>query len=284
MKTQISIDWLTASNTGVIPPKSPAEARLAAREIVSNVLEVANNEIEPTAPTRFYTYSFVHSETKTRVNMSELSSQGMVMVMSGQALARVPSSMAVLGRLIEHGWKITRMDVAWDLRNDETPSSELIAEQLKATQSGTSRSIAAYTSAMSYTGFTVGSRKSDFYMRVYDKAKEQGLEGNWLRCEIEIKGDAAHPYALSHWNRGSVDAVHKMLNMLGGTATYITDVMATSLIDESPFEAVKIDRGETDTEGWLYKQVYPALVKFAKANPLSFEQYVNAIKHSSKDD
>ena len=38
-----------------------------------------------------------------------------------------------------------------------------------------------------------GSRKSDVYLRIYDKFSEQGLKGtgHWMRCELELHGDVS---------------------------------------------------------------------------------------------
>lgn len=42
-------------------------------------------------------------------------------------------------------------------------------------------------------GYTlaIGSRQSETYLRLYDKALEQGVEGHWVRAELELKGDRA---------------------------------------------------------------------------------------------
>lgn len=39
----------------------------------------------------------------------------------------------------------------------------------------------------------VGSRASESYLRIYDKAAEQKLPGEWTRVEIEVKGKRAQP-------------------------------------------------------------------------------------------
>lgn len=40
-------------------------------------------------------------------------------------------------------------------------------------------------------GFSLGSRQSEVYVRFYDKALEQGVDGHWVRVEMEFKGDRA---------------------------------------------------------------------------------------------
>jgi len=284
MKTRISVDWITASKTGLSTPQNTAEARVMARNIVADALGVDVSTIDSAQPQRFYTYSFIEPKTLIKVSMSELSSQGVVMVISGQSLSRVSSSIGLLTNIIEDGWKVTRLDVAWDLIGADIPAAELIDEQLRETAKSSSRKIASYQHAMNYTGFTVGSRKSEYFMRVYDKGLEQDVVANWLRCELEIKGDAAHPFACSYSARGGVEAVYKMIAMLGARDTYVTDTMSQTLTDESPYSEIKIDRGERDTNGWLYKQVYPALVKFARESPQAFGLYIDAVKLSAKID
>jgi phage replication initiation protein len=42
---------------------------------------------------------------------------------------------------------------------------------------------------------TFGSRVSETYLRIYDKALEQGQEGHWVRCELELKRERAQALA-----------------------------------------------------------------------------------------
>jgi len=44
---------------------------------------------------------------------------------------------------------------------------------------------------------TFGSRASRAYLRIYDKAAERGVEGPWIRVELELKGDKA----VQAWDR-----------------------------------------------------------------------------------
>lgn len=46
------------------------------------------------------------------------------------------------------------------------------------------------------TGFTfyIGSEKSDFRLKFYDKAAQQGLEEHWLRCEMKMKDENADAF------------------------------------------------------------------------------------------
>lgn len=52
----------------------------------------------------------------------------------------------------------------------------------------------------------VGSYKSDRFVRVYDKAKESGVPGPWVRIEIEAKGSYASWLALSMTEYGVIPA------------------------------------------------------------------------------
>lgn len=46
------------------------------------------------------------------------------------------------------------------------------------------------------TGLTqyLGSSKSDFFIRIYDKAAEQGQDGHWVRVEMCMRGDHANAF------------------------------------------------------------------------------------------
>lgn len=48
--------------------------------------------------------------------------------------------------------------------------------------------------------FSVGSRGSPTFCRIYDKGAEQGVDIHWVRVEAELKGDRARAVALA-WRR-----------------------------------------------------------------------------------
>lgn len=88
--------------------------------------------------------------------------------------------------------KCTRCDLAIDIRNDGLFELELSAAIAAGKRHGTAKNISEVRS-LTDQGRTVyvGSRSSDIFCRIYNKAAEQRVEGCWTRCEVEVKGKAA---------------------------------------------------------------------------------------------
>lgn len=96
---------------------------------------------------------------------------------------------------IEWGYNITRVDLALDVLH---PDGEL-QELAQAVESGSvttrtkTNGVIRSRNAESDKGLTIylGSRQSDKYVRLYHKGAQMGTDDNWVRLEIEAKGDYA---------------------------------------------------------------------------------------------
>ena len=105
-----------------------------------------------------------------------------------------------LGQLVKRAKNISRLDLAID---DYTDDYFTLDSLLDLVQSG--RCISKFKSfkyefskkigSLDYTGKTIyfGSRQSNVFLRVYDKALEQKVSNNmkWVRWEFELKNDMA---------------------------------------------------------------------------------------------
>ena len=93
---------------------------------------------------------------------------------------------------------ISRIDIALD---DKAGSLDLDVIRSKALANeyvSTARTRQTITEYMTHKGDTLtgrtiyfGSRKSTAYIRIYDKAVEQGVSGHWIRVEFEFKQQTA---------------------------------------------------------------------------------------------
>ena len=105
-----------------------------------------------------------------------------------------------LGQLVQRAKNVSRLDLAID---DYTDDYFTLDSLLDLVQSG--RCISKFKSfkyefskkigSLDYTGKTIyfGSRQSNVFLRVYDKALEQKVSNNmkWVRWEFELKNDMA---------------------------------------------------------------------------------------------
>lgn len=116
-------------------------------------------------------------------------------------------------------------------------------------------------------GIYLGSRQSSIMVRIYDKALEQNVRdaGTWLRLEAELKRVRAnavmHAIGQSENERAVMNAA-----LADGIQWPEQPILTAALADMDPV-AIRLPRKITDTMGWLYTQVAPAMAKYQRAHP-----------------
>lgn len=104
--------------------------------------------------------------------------------------------MALFAYALASDCNFTRIDFACDVLDDENASVDALVagiEEGSVRLKGKSYSVISSVSrGMVGTTLYIGARASDKYIRIYNKAVEQGLpEKKWIRVELEAKGDYA---------------------------------------------------------------------------------------------
>ena len=101
----------------------------------------------------------------------------------------------LLAFAVAHKGKFTRIDVAIDVLDDSRVDWYTLAHMADYGQMDTRAKTHSVIRSVrdGKTGITiyVGGRQSDKFMRIYDKAAEQGIGADWARIELECKGDYA---------------------------------------------------------------------------------------------
>lgn len=179
-------------------------------------------------------------------------------ILSGDGI----SPITLLSEAVLSGASITRLDLAKDITETEIDLSKVYKCLAKATRSGTARKISRLESVDG--GYTIyaGSRQSERFIRIYDKAAESKLSGVlWYRLEVESKGQAARAIAtLLHQGQSPTrifDAL--VLGMVGDYAEI--ELSAFRMRGETPLGLPKIER-QSDREKWIDTQVIPAVMKY----------------------
>lgn len=121
---------------------------------------------------------------------------GVHVILSGQGCRQYETKESILwllDRINENEGKLTRIDIALDdFKGNLIPFKKIKKDIIKG------NIITKWKSSLEYNkrdtngkilGETIslGSRTSDTYLRIYDKALEQGYDGIWNRIEVEIK-------------------------------------------------------------------------------------------------
>lgn len=174
-----------------------------------------------------------------------------------------------------------RIDLAIDTYNSGLSISGLYG---LFRSGGAQTSIKKYSLITSNSGQTlyIGSRESEQFIRVYDKAKEQGdFTSDRIRIEVELKGQRAKIMCnlIAHNDPAISDArTRALINSIVtfDDPTWI-EVMGTASIG-----VAKAKDNESDTEKWLLEQVAPAMARYILKTDnhdllIRFNNIVNAL-------
>lgn len=113
----------------------------------------------------------------------------------------------------------------------------------------------------------VGRRSSDKFLRIYDKAKEQGdYDSDYVRIELECKGEIARAVGWQISNAGRTEAMDLARTLIRGQADFNLENWDAALSSESVALALPKAR-ERNTLGWLIDVCAPALAKEIDKNP-----------------
>jgi len=271
MDTHVGIDWLAAT----LPTPLSGDSTRGLRYWATNMFDIPSRAWLPEQGRWGYPYSLRDPDSGITVFYGGTPEMGVHYVLPGAACQRGHAE-RILGLAYVQWHKFSRLDIAWDIRD-----GLLVADLAAAAQRGAlvtdARGWALLTGTSGSTLY-IGSRKSERYLRCYDKRAEQGLTTGpaWTRLELECKGDRANAIAGALVAHG--------LNI-------IPDIIAAyaSFPEVEPwrraYEAVRIGatldptrRKLRDTERWLVDVVAPALASRCRANPQFWDEFVALVK------
>jgi len=223
------------------------------------------------APTNGYRSAY---RTKDRVDVMwnvDRPEMGYHVIVAGTAIRNLCEHMELdqkelVKRAVHAGASITRLDLAKDLTGHDISGVKIYQEMVYGKRTGTARNIA--NMGNNDNGYTlyVGSRQSEKFIRIYNKAAQQKLQGQiWWRFEIETKGMVARALAQAL--------------ITGANWSSAFDTMAKHMVDcpdsedyQSFFEPGVVPIGLpkleriSDREKWISAQVMPAVVKHYAEN------------------
>jgi len=246
------MDWLRHQST-VLP-------RTETRQIMRN---------EP-----HYHFHYL-SSAGWQLSLSARQSQGVRLVFAGSVLpVGHAEQREIYETLRNEGWRVTRCDVAVDVFNDENTIERLWHDGMSKQAFKRQRKTDLILSPNGDT-ISVGSRKSDKFMRVYDKAKEQHVEGDWIRYELETKYKTAKSLS-PFYNDVIRGASATMLSMLDYYPKHFREWFDRVADGAESFRAVgRKSRG--NREIWLMEQVLSALVTTRNENPALFDRFIDEL-------
>jgi len=269
MEFSIGVDWLSLAGRvqrteGDISPVGYAGLVEYALEL-ARALEGRIPTLKTVRPAKYYQAAFQSKETGVVYHLSvQLQSQGWLAVASGKS-ARDAWNSGNLSAFIEvYKARVTRFDLAVDLF--DSGISPLMEHDAFIIEHGPDSEFKeALHTGGEQGGYVRGDRQSERYYRLYDKAREQGLDIDWQRSEMEYKGD------LAQWAYETYQDDPMML--VADTQRYLRtpeSPLCTLLREVGLGGAVKrLKRAPAyhDREKWLAGQVLTSFISMAQEDP-----------------
>lgn len=230
----------------------------------------------------FYCFA-PHSEAMG--NLVQFSGSPISYIMATTGLSSIRSIIATQ----VHNWKVTRLDIAIDIFDDNTTMGEI---ETRLNDMAYSSRIRVWEREHELgdnakdiiRGGGKGAKKS---LKIYDKAAEQHLDINWRRYEMTFMDERAREV----WSQIVHMATDEELLVFAKT-------LLASILDfpdwiawqqqfgvTAKHEFVQIPRTESDQWRWLLRQVAPAFQKDYEDNGdwSMLEKFVDAVKKSRSE-
>lgn len=147
-----------------------------------------------------YSFAMIHPFGHTVMMNHSRQEMGVHLSFPGRALRAcfdggVPAT-SLLEWAVNGGAKITRLDLAIDLFDVPVDPVELAQKPRMDLEPGTARKWSTVAGHDGGATAYIGSRKSERFLRIYDKAREQRRDDIvWTRFELELKSDSARAAA-----------------------------------------------------------------------------------------
>lgn len=261
VKTSVCIDWLSFTRT------STRRTNFCPVPLFDETTSG-----KPEVPRFGYRKAFRYPSGAVTYYDGSTPTMGVHFQYSGSALGKIAETrldggISVLSEHVARGDKCTRIDLAIDVVGDEflLPALQLLARGGKFTGTAQKMTIVENTTDAGMTIYA-GSRTSERFVRIYNKAAQLGQEGLWTRIEAEVKGDSARAIARAILGAGAGGLSVVAQSVVKRVCDF--DCQSWKTVMESPTIAVGTPKAtDKDTEGWILGQVAKAIARYDMLNP-----------------
>lgn len=268
MNTNCSIDWLsitTQHNRGAITPKNLTQSYLEKKgRLGYKIAYVFDNGI---------THLWSDDRQETHV------------IYSGSTIKRVSEIMSIQDLVQWHtdlGHRVSRIDTAIDVFDSELEVKEFSKLWEMGNVKTLAKSAILISDPRNETGdtFYVGSlKKRRKLLRIYDKAKEQKIDRDWIRFEMQWGSGAARTASKQIAECDSLSATIK--SQMRGYCDFTNKVWQSVFSETTPMKVSHdIPVGMTNRLRWLYESVLPALTKQEKETPGISDALVRMVREN----
>lgn len=280
MKWSCKIDWLTLTkNAPFAMPYGDDMNRLNAAHIAETVfrrLFHRDSDLEFTKNNPFYMFALKDLTTGATLHIArDTKIQGVMLVLSGQVLDKVADAPMFLAHARVSGWKCTRLDVAFDII-DSQASVRIAYDEYCKLMPHVPRRKTAFVAGKNGDTFYIGSRSSAKMVRIYDKGRQQKVNVDWVRVEIELK-DYAAEQAANHAERYPAALGKEIARIIDNP----NDIFARICEDASEGDVtVRSTKPRTSSNRlvWLLNSVLPAIRSLALEEEGEYNIFVQALE------
>ena len=245
MKINTTIDWFACTKCDNEIPQFPSNF---------------TTKFETDKPMRGYQYGFRYPDGR-KVSSSDI--QGVYIQYSGKVLNSLSTDALEIIKFHRlQGYKSSRIDLAIDA-HDSGLSIDSLYQAFKREETETkAKNASIIENTQGGKTLYIGSRQSEAFVRIYDKAKEQNQTGDWKRIEIELKGYKAQE--ATNMCIASNNLSKLITSIVLGYINFPRNMHYQRIVksDKTP---IKSDKKQTsDTRKWLMNDVISAMVKVYK--------------------
>lgn len=269
----VTIDWFTAS--GTVKGGTLDIAPFALFSLLRPLGLFVSYEQAP--GNRWYRQAVRCTDTGASIYWGTHRSEwGIAFVTSGAECARIGeermSKLLDVFKVLE--FKATRIDVAATLIGEPELKREFDALSTVIAISKTKRKLSYYKDANGYRTYTVGSRQSSYYCRIYDRPKDiYSGDPDSFRCEIEIKGTAAEKLFKAYSLQGVKSAgLLKMAGMIKPFAPLCASALGRAREENNVILPAVGRQGSAEPLKWYKHQVIPSLRRLKRENYAKFAE------------
>lgn len=203
---------------------------------------------------------------------------GLHIQLPGQALQALGVAKA-LRICHELDGSVSRIDIAVDCKGKSDPKD--VYDAYQAGKAITRAQKCVMLTGTEGTTVYTGSRFSERFLRVYDKAAQTKTEGNWTRIEMECKGEKAKTIATYLFRLGTSPIGALIRDFMGcPSVAWYTEALTREVVELGAPQPKKT----TDTRAWLLGTVAKTLAKETREDDEFLIEFLRLVQAMRKTD
>ena len=209
-------------------------------------------------PFNSYNVAVRYEDGRIELSHTTRKEMGTHVIASGDCLRKMPISASdYVLFLISAGATITRIDISMDVKGSTLSVERARCEVKNGRAKTRSREYPYWDDSRGSKGATqyIGKKSSTVFTRIYDKAKEMGMEGyKWTRVETVFQAEKAHSAAIV------ASSGLDLRSLIKGHIDFPQWKKWQKCLSDEPY-IVRNSVKDTNTQKWLLATCAPALAR-----------------------